>query len=94
VIHPSATDPAPEFFATLREQFQTALSTKLSPDPATADDPGVLKVLSVRHASNGRTYTEFQAVGVGTTIVRVARRSTPTAAKAALRLKVTVLCHP
>jgi hypothetical protein len=94
VTHPAASDPAPEYVAMLREQFEVALPSKLSPDAATADDSHVLKVLSVRHAPNGQTYTEFLAVSIGTTIVRVAQRPTPTTPKATPQLSVMVRCRP
>jgi hypothetical protein len=91
--HPSALTPPPTLMPILRQQFQTDLLTRLSPASAIADDPRVLKFLQVRHEPNGHTYTEFQAVGVGTTTVHAAQLGTGNTPTTTLRLTVTVRCR-
>jgi hypothetical protein len=87
------TEGRPEQLAViLRTQFQTALSTETSPDAAVARDPSVLKRLRVRQGPNGLTYTEFQAVRVGRTVVTAERRERPDGPTTILRLVVRVVC--
>lgn len=91
--HPSAGASPATFTAYLRQPFQTVLPTATSPNRAIADDPRTLKFLWLTHKANGQTYTGFEAVGVGTTTVRVESLATAGRPAATLRLTVTVRCH-
>lgn len=91
-VHPDGGARPPTFTANLREQFQTAEPTRLTPDPVVVDDPSVVQVILVRHEMDGMTYTELQAVGVGKTVVHVPLGPAAGVQTTTLRLVVNVQC--
>ena len=64
----------------------------MSPGRSSASDGRVLKVIGFRAEANGKTYTEFQAGGVGPSLVTVTR-TTGSGAAAKLQVLVFVACH-
>ena len=88
----SLASPPRQFSALLGQQFETAELTAVSPGRSSASDGRVLKVIGFRAEANGTTYTEFQAGGVGQSLVKVTRK-TEGGATVRLQVLVTVTCH-
>jgi hypothetical protein len=82
----------PRFSSLLGQRFETAEPTEVSHGRSSAGDGRVLKVIGFRAEANGRTYTEFQAVGIGPSLVTVTRPA-ESGATAKLQPLVTVACH-
>ena len=92
IVTTSLASPPRQFSALLGQQFETAELTAVSPGRSSASDGRVLKVIGFQAEPNGMTYTEFQAVGIGPSLLTVTRTNV-SGATSRLQVLVTVACH-
>lgn len=92
-LRPGQAGAPASFAPLLRQQFQIEMPTALSPDAAIAQDPRVVALLQVRHDPDGLTYTEFQAISIGRTVINVSQRASPNRPAATQHITIMVRCH-